>query len=226
MNASGAQPLTITVSDVSTVSALLLRPEAARAAYVFAHGAGVGMAHPSMAALAEGLAERGIATLRYQFPYMEKGGKRPDPPAVAQATVRAAVAEMTRHCGELPLFAGGKSFGGRMTSQAQAKAPLESVRGLVFLGFPLHPAGKPSSERAAHLAEVKIPMLFLQGTRDALAELELLEPVVKGLGSRAKLHLAQEADHSFHVLKRSGRDDREVMAEVLDAFAAWVAKHS
>mgnify|MGYP002714271391 FL=1 len=133
---------------------------------------------------------------------------------------------MTRHCGELPLFAGGKSFGGRMTSQAQAKAPLESVRGLVFLGFPLHPAGKPSSERAAHLAEVKIPMLFLQGTRDALAELELLEPVVKGLGSRAKLHLAQEADHSFHVLKRSGRDDREVMAEVLDAFAAWVAKHS
>ncbi|MFN5125518.1 MAG: alpha/beta family hydrolase, partial [Bradyrhizobium sp.] len=152
MNASGAQPLTITVSDVSTVSALLLRPEAARAAYVFAHGAGAGMAHPSMAALAEGLAERGIATLRYQFPYMEKGGKRPDPPAVAQATVRAAVAEMTRHCGELPLFAGGKSFGGRMTSQAQAKAPLESVRGLVFLGFPLHPAGKPSSERAAHLA--------------------------------------------------------------------------
>lgn len=226
MNASGAQPLTITVSDVSTVSALLLRPEAARAAYVFAHGAGAGMAHPSMAALAEGLAERGIATLRYQFPYMEKGGKRPDPPAVAQATVRAAVAEMTRHCGELPLFAGGKSFGGRMTSQAQAKAPLESVRGLVFLGFPLHPAGKPSSERAAHLAEVKIPMLFLQGTRDALAELELLEPVVKGLGSRAKLHLAQEADHFFHVLKRSGRDDREVMAEVLDAFAAWVAKHS
>ncbi|GAB6997619.1 alpha/beta hydrolase [Bradyrhizobium sp. 17-4] len=208
------------------MSALLLRPEAARAAYVFAHGAGAGMAHPSMAALAEGLAERGIATLRYQFPYMEKGGKRPDPPAVAQATVRAAVAEMTRHCGELPLFAGGKSFGGRMTSQAQAKAPLESVRGLVFLGFPLHPAGKPSSERAAHLAEVKIPMLFLQGTRDALAELELLEPVVKGLGSRAKLHLAQEADHSFHVLKRSGRDDREVMAEVLDAFAAWVAKHS
>lgn len=226
MNASGAQPLTITVSDVSTVSALLLRPEAARAAYVFAHGAGAGMAHPSMAALAEGLAERGIATLRYQFPYMEKGSKRPDPPAVAQATVRAAVAEMTRHCGELPLFAGGKSFGGRMTSQAQAKAPLESVRGLVFLGFPLHPAGKPSSERAAHLAEVKIPMLFLQGTRDALAELELLEPVVKGLGGRANLHLAQEADHSFHVLKRSGRDDREVMAEVLDAFAAWVAKHS
>jgi predicted alpha/beta-hydrolase family hydrolase len=226
LNASGLQPLTITVSGDSTVSALLLRPAQARAAYVFAHGAGAGMTHPSMAAISEGLAERGIATLRYQFPYMEKGSKRPDPPAVAQATVRAAAAEAARHCGELPLFAGGKSFGGRMTSQAQAKAPLAGVRGLVFLGFPLHPAGKPSSERAAHLAEVKIPMLLLQGTRDALAELDLLEPVVKGLGSRAMLHLVQEADHSFHVLKRSGRTDREVMAEVLDAFAAWVATHS
>ena len=208
------------------MSALLLRPAQARSAYVFAHGAGAGMTHPSMAVIAEGLAERGIATLRYQFPYMEKGSKRPDPPAVAQATVRAAVAEAVRHCGELPLFAGGKSFGGRMTSQAQARAPLAGVRGLVFLGFPLHPAGKPSSERAKHLAEVKVPMLFLQGTRDALAELDLLEPVVKGLGARATLHLVQEADHSFHVLKRSGRNDREVMTEVLDAFAGWVAKHS
>ncbi|MBR1160030.1 alpha/beta family hydrolase [Bradyrhizobium elkanii] len=226
MNASGAQPLSITVSDDSTVSALLLRPAQARSAYVFAHGAGAGMTHPSMAVIAEGLAERGIATLRYQFPYMEKGSKRPDPPAVAQATVRAAVAEAVRRCGELPLFAGGKSFGGRMTSQAQGKAPLAGVRGLVFLGFPLHPAGKPSSERAKHLAEVKVPMLFLQGTRDALAELDLLEPVVKGLGARATLHLVQEADHSFHVLKRSGRNDREVMTELLDAFAAWVAKHS
>lgn len=226
MNASGLKPLTITVSGDSAVSALLLRPAQPRAAYVFAHGAGAGMTHPSMAAISEGLAERGIATLRYQFPYMEKGSKRPDPPAVAQATVRAAVAEMARHCGELPLFAGGKSFGGRMTSQAQAKAPLAGVCGLALLGFPLHPAGKPSSERAAHLAEVKIPMLFLQGTRDALAELDLLEPVVKGLGSRATLHLVQEADHSFHVLKRSGRTDREVMAELLDAFATWVATHS
>ncbi|MGF6307553.1 putative alpha/beta-hydrolase family hydrolase [Bradyrhizobium sp. i1.8.4] len=225
MNASVAQPLTITVSDDSTVSALLLRPAQARAAYVFAHGAGAGMTHPSMAMICEGLAERGIATLRYQFPYMEKGSKRPDPPTVAQATVRAAVAEAARHCSELPLFAGGKSFGGRMTSQAQAKAPLAGVRGLVFLGFPLHPAGKRSSERAKHLAEVNVPMLFLQGTRDALAELDLLEPVVKGLGRRATLHLVQEADHSFHVLKRSGRNDREVMAELLDAFAAWVAKH-
>ncbi|MCP1974768.1 alpha/beta family hydrolase [Bradyrhizobium elkanii] len=226
MNASGAQPLSITVSDDSTVSALLLRPAQARSAYVFAHGAGAGMTHPSMAVIAEGLAERGIATLRYQFPYMEKGSKRPDPPAVAQATVRAAVAEAVRRCGELPLFAGGKSFGGRMTSQAQAKAPLAGVRGLVFLGFPLHPAGKPSSERAKHLAEVKVPMLFLQGTRDALAELDLLEPVVKGLGARATLHLVQEADHSFHVLKRSGRNDREVMTELLDAFAGWVAKYA
>ncbi|WP_316398342.1 alpha/beta family hydrolase [Bradyrhizobium sp. 33ap4] len=226
MNTSGVQPLTITVSDDSTVSALLLRPAKARSAYVFAHGAGAGMTHPSMVAIAEGLAERGIATLRYQFPYMEKGSKRPDPPAVAQATVRAAVAEAARHCGELPLFAGGKSFGGRMTSQAQAKAPLAGVRGLLFLGFPLHPAGKPSSERARHLAEVKVPMLFLQGTRDALAELDLLEPVVKGLGHRATLHPVQEADHSFHVLKRSGRNDREVMADVLDAFAGWVAKHA
>ncbi|NLS74157.1 alpha/beta hydrolase [Bradyrhizobium brasilense] len=226
MNTSGVQPLTITVSDDSTVSALLLRPAQARSAYVFAHGAGAGMTHPSMVAIAEGLAERGIATLRYQFPYMEKGSKRPDPPAVAQATVRAAVAEAARHCGELPLFAGGKSFGGRMTSQAQAKAPLAGVRGLLFLGFPLHPAGKPSSERARHLAEVKVPMLFLQGTRDALAELDLLEPVVTGLGHRATLHPVQEADHSFHVLKRSGRNDREVMAEVLDAFAGWVAEHA
>ncbi|KWV56820.1 alpha/beta hydrolase [Bradyrhizobium macuxiense] len=225
MNAA-AQQLTITVSDSNAVSALLLWPAEARAVYVFAHGAGAGMTHPSMEAIAAGLAERGIATLRYQFPYMEKGSKRPDPPAIAQATVRAAVAEAARHCGRLPLFAGGKSFGGRMTSQAQAKVPLPGVRGLMFLGFPLHAAGKPSSERAEHLSDVKIPMLFLQGTRDALAELDLLEPVVKGLGARATLHLVQEADHSFHVLKRSGRNDGDVMAEVLDAFAAWVVRHS
>ncbi|WGS27281.1 alpha/beta family hydrolase [Bradyrhizobium sp. ISRA464] len=226
MNAAGAQQLTIAVADSNAVSALLLRPPQARAAYVFAHGAGAGMTHPSMETIAIRLAERGIATLRYQFPYVEKGSKRPDPPAVAQAAVRAAVAEAARRCGDLPLFAGGRSFGGRMTSQAQAKAPLAGVRGLVFLGFPLHAAGKPSNERAKHLADVKIPMLFLQGTRDALAELDLLGPVVKGLGPRATLHLVQEADHSFHVLKRSGRNDAEVTIEVLDAFAAWVAKHS
>ena len=153
---------------------------------------------------------------------METGSKRPDSPAVAHAAVRAAAAEAGRRCDGLPLIAGGKSFGGRMTSQAQAVTPLASVRGLAFLGFPLHPAGKPSRDRAKHLADIRIPMLFLQGTRDALAELNLLEPVVIGLGPLATLHLLKEADHSFHVLKRSGRNDREVMDEMLDAFAAWV----
>ncbi len=180
------------------------------------------MAHASMETIATGLAGRGIATLRYQFPYMEKGSKRPDSPAVAHAAVRAAVSEAARSCPKLPLIAGGKSFGGRMTSQAQAIDALPGVCGLAFFGFPLHPAGKPSSDRAKHLADIRIPMLFLQGTRDALAELDLLEPVVKRLGKPATLHLVKEADHSFHVLARSGRNDREVMAEVLDAFAAWV----
>ena len=217
-----AQPLTIELADKATISALLIRPPQARACYVLAHGAGAGMTHRSMETIAIGLGERGVASLRYQFPYMEKAGKRPDPPAVAHAAVRAAVAEAARRCPTLPLFAGGKSFGGRMTSQAQATAPLPGVRGLAFLGFPLHPAGKPSSERAEHLARIKIPMLFLQGTRDALAELSLLQPVVKGLGRSATQHLLKEADHSFHVLVRSGRNDREVMNEALDAFAAWV----
>lgn len=217
-----AQPLTIELADKASISALLVRPPLARACYVLAHGAGAGMTHPSMETIASGLGERGIATLRYQFPYMEKAGKRPDPPAVAHAAVRAAVAEAARCCPNLPLIAGGKSFGGRMTSQAQAIAPLSGVRGLAFLGFPLHPAGKPASDRAKHLAAIKIPMLFLQGTRDGLAELGLLEPVVKSLGRSATLHRVQEADHSFHVLKRSGRNDREVMNEVLDALAAWL----
>jgi predicted alpha/beta-hydrolase family hydrolase len=176
-----------------------------------------------METVAAGLSERGIATLRYQFPYMENGSKRPDPPAIAHAAVRAAVAEAAKCCPALPLIAGGRSFGGRMTSQAQAIAPLAGVAGLAFLGFPLHPAGKPSRDRAKHLAEIKIPMLFLQGTRDALAELSLLEPVVKSLGRLASLHLLKEADHSFHVLVRSGRNDREVMTEALDAFAAWTS---
>jgi predicted alpha/beta-hydrolase family hydrolase len=222
LKAAAAQPLRIEISPAASVSALLVRPPQARACYVFAHGAGAGMTHASMEAIALGLGERGIATLRYQFPYMEKAGKRPDPPTIAHGAVRAAVAEAARCCAGLPLIAGGKSFGGRMTSQAQAKAPLAGVRGLAFLAFPLHPAGKPSSDRARHLSDVKIPMLFLQGTRDALAELNLLEPVVKSLGSRATLHLVKEADHSFHVPARSGRNDREVMNEVLDAFAAWV----
>jgi predicted alpha/beta-hydrolase family hydrolase len=222
MNAVSAQKLEIAIANAAPVSALLMRPPKARACYVLAHGAGAGMTHRSMEAIAVGLGERGIATLRYQFPYMEKGSKRPDPPAVAHAAVRAAVAEATRCCAGLPLVAGGKSFGGRMTSQAQAIAPLAGVRGLAFLGFPLHPAGKPSSDRAKHLADVDIPMLFVQGTRDALAELSLLEPVVKSLGSLATLHPVKEADHSFHVLVRSGRNDREVLDEMLDAFAAWV----
>jgi predicted alpha/beta-hydrolase family hydrolase len=219
-----AQELKFAVGSQGNVSALLMRPQDARACYVLAHGAGAGMRHASMEAIATGLAERGIATLRYQFPYMEKGSKRPDPPALAQATVRAAVAEAAKACAGLPLIAGGKSFGGRMTSQAQAKAPLDGVEGLAFFGFPLHAAGRPSSDRAAHLADVKVPMLFLQGTRDALADLSLLKPVVKSLGNKATLHLAEGADHSFHVLKSSGRNDREVLAEILDAFAAWADK--
>jgi predicted alpha/beta-hydrolase family hydrolase len=218
-----AQRLTLDLESGSAVSALLLRPMGARACFVFAHGAGTGMSHPSMEAVATGLFDRGIATLRYQFPYMENGSRRPDVPAVAHAAVRAAVTEAARCCAGIPLIAGGRSFGGRMTSQAQAIAPLAGVRGLAFLGFPLHPAGKPSMARAAHLSELKIPMLFLQGTRDGLAELKLLEPVVKGLGDLASLYLVEDADHSFHVPARSGRNDREVMGEVLDAFKAWVS---
>ncbi len=222
MKATSAQKLDIDIGKAGSVSALLDRPPEARACFVFAHGAGAGMTHPFMETVAFGLGERGIATLRYQFPYMEKGSKRPDPPAVAQAAVRAAVAEAGRRCPGLPLIAGGKSFGGRMTSQAQAIAPLGGVDGLAFFGFPLHPAGKPSSDRAKHLADVHVPMLFLQGTRDSLAELKLLEPVVKKLGPTATLHRVEAADHSFHVPARSGRNDSEVMNEILDAFAGWV----
>jgi uncharacterized protein len=221
MSSVNTQKLEFEVADAGSVSALLTSPAKARACYVFAHGAGAGMTHPFMEVFAAGLGERGIASLRYQFPYMEKGSRRPDPPAVAHAAVRAAAAEAGRVCPGLPLIAGGKSFGGRMTSQAQASAPLSGVQGLAFVGFPLHPAGKPSSDRARHLAQVKVPMLFLQGTRDTLAELTLLEPVVAGLGPLASLHIVKEADHSFHVLARSGRNDREVMTEILDAFASW-----
>jgi predicted alpha/beta-hydrolase family hydrolase len=219
-----AQRVKLTLEKGASISALLLRPDNARACFVFAHGAGAGMAHPFMETVATGLCERGIATLRYQFPYMEKGSKRPDAPAVAHAAVRAAVNEAARCCAGLPLIAGGKSFGGRMTSQAQALAPLPGVRGLAFLGFPLHPPDKPSTSRAAHLSGVKIPMLFLQGTRDDFAEMTLLEPVVKGLGGLASLHLVQEGDHSLHVPARSGRNDRDVMNEVLDALSAWIGR--
>jgi uncharacterized protein len=220
MKATSSQSLKIE-AGTATVSALLIRPEQARACYVFAHGAGAGMTHAFMEQAATGLAARGIATLRYQFPYMEKGSKRPDPPAVAHVTVRAAVAEAARACPGLPLIAGGKSFGGRMTSQAQAKAALPGVVGLAFFGFPLHAAGKPSTDRADHLADVQIPMLFLQGSNDKLAEVSLLKPVVDGLGARARLHLVEGADHSFHVPARSGRNDREVMEDILEAFVGW-----
>ncbi len=210
------------VHETQRVSGLLLAPSKARACYVLAHGAGAGMTHPFMAAVANGLAERGLATLRYQFPYMEQRGKRPDPPKVAHAAVRAAVLQASRVVPDLPLFAGGKSFGGRMTSQSQAVSPLPGVRGLVFLGFPLHPAGQPSTERAKHLFDVQIPMLFLQGTRDSLADLPLVQSVCKDLGPRATLKLFQDADHSFHVPARTGRKDPEVLAELLDALAGWM----
>ena len=208
--------------DEVSVSGLLLVPPAARACYVLAHGAGAGMDHPSMRAVAAGLADLGIATLRYQFPYMERGSRRPDTPPLCHATVRAAVAAAAQLAPGLPLAAGGRSFGGRMTSQAQALAPLAGVRGLAFLGFPLHPAGEPSDARARHLAQVSIPMLFLQGARDALAERALIEAVVTALGTRATLCLIEEADHSFHVLRSSGRADRQVLAEALQRLAAWI----
>jgi predicted alpha/beta-hydrolase family hydrolase len=208
---------------VGDVSGLLLRPDGARLLYVLAHGAGAGMRHPFLESIAQRLAERSVATLRYQFPYMERRARRPDPPAVAAATVRAAVIEAARVAPGLPLVAGGKSFGGRMTSTAQAEAPLAGVRGLVFLGFPLHAPGRPSDKRAEHLAQVRIPMLFLQGDRDEFADLKLLKPVVKQLGERATLHLAEGGDHSFHVLKRSGRTDTEVMAELVETIVVWTA---
>jgi uncharacterized protein len=221
-----AQALSIEVDEARRVSGLLQAPDDARACYVLAHGAGAGMAHPFMAGLADALAKRGVATLRYQFPYMEHRSRRPDPPKIAQAAVRAAVAEAVKRLPNLPLFAGGKSFGGRMTSQAQAASPLPAVRGLVFLGFPLHPAGRPSSERAEHLSAVRIPMLFLQGTRDALADLSLLEPVISGLGARGNLQIFEQADHSFHVPTKSGRSDVDVMSSLAEAIAAWIGRGS
>jgi predicted alpha/beta-hydrolase family hydrolase len=204
------------------VSSLLLRPDGARALYVFAHGAGVGMMHPSMETNARGLAERGIATLRYQFPYMEKGGGRPDPPRVAHATVRSAVAAAAEVAPELRRFAGGRSYGGRMTSQAQALEPLSGVLGLAFLGFPLHAAGAPSIDRADHLSHVQIPMLFVSGDRDALAEVELLRTIVGSLGERATLHLVEHADHGLRVPVKSGRTPTEAQADALDAMAEWM----
>ncbi|MDJ0848715.1 MAG: alpha/beta hydrolase [Myxococcota bacterium] len=205
------------------VSALLRRPRGARWLYVLAHGAGADMRHRFMEDVSEGLAGRGVATFRFQFPYTEKGRRGPDRRDVLVATVRGAVAAAAKEAGGLPLLAGGKSMGGRMTSLAAAEAALPGVKGLVFLGFPLHAPGKPSTGRGDHLAEVDVPMLFLQGTRDKLADLELLRPVCRELGRRATLHEVEGGDHSFHVLKRSGRNDAEVREELLDAIDAWTA---
>ena len=215
--------LRIAVESRAQVSALLRVPNEVHAALVLAHGAGAGMEHPFMRALADELASRKVATLRFQFPYMEQRLKRPDSPAVAQATVRAAVAEAARRLGGVPLFAGGKSFGGRMTSQAQAEEPLRGVLGLVFVGYPLHPAGKPSVRRADHLASVQRPMLFLQGSRDALADLGLLEEVAARLGDRATLETFDDADHAFHVRKTSGSSDELVLRALVSCTAEWMS---
>ena len=220
---SGIAKLRFEASAGCHVAALLLRPAGARCLYVFAHGAGAGMQHRFMEAASARLAGHGIATLRYQFPYMEAGSRRPDSRATLLAAVRAAVRAAAAAAPDLPLLAGGKSMGGRMTSQAAAEAPLSGVRGLVFFGFPLHPAGRPSTERADHLGNVRLPMLFLQGDRDKLAEIDLLRPVCAGLGERATLHVVPEADHSFHVPKRSGRSDDEVLAELARIVAEWSA---
>jgi uncharacterized protein len=218
-----AESVTLEVEGTQRVAGLLICPPGAGACYVFASGAGAGMEHSFMTACADELARLGVATLRYQFPYMQRGSRRPDPPETCHATVRAAVKYANDLRPALPLIAGGKSFGGRMTSQAQALGALPGVLGLAFLGFPLHPAKKPSDARAKHLYDVKVPMLFLQGTRDELASLDLLQALVRGLGSRATLHLAEGADHSFHVPARSGRKDAEVRAELLKAFSEWSA---
>ena len=226
MVTTSAKSATITVDAKHHVSALFMLPPSARACYVFAHGAGAGMTYALMESISTELAACGIATLRFQFPYMEGGSKRPDPPALCHATVRAAVVEAGKLAKGLPLLAGGRSFGGRMTSQAQAKSPLPGVKGLIFMGFPLHPAGKPSIERAQHLDGVQIPMLFLQGDRDELADLELLRKVTRRLGSRAALHLLKGADHSFHVLARSGRKDADVVKEVAEAVGQFTTSVS
>jgi predicted alpha/beta-hydrolase family hydrolase len=217
-------PLTIAVNQETAVSALATVPQDSSACLVFAHGAGAGMNHPSIAGICNGLAARGIATLRFQFPYMEQGSRRPDPPKLCHQTVRCAVAAAHAFLPALPLIAGGKSFGGRMTSQAQALAPLPDVRGLCLFGFPLHPPKQASTTRADHLSSIHIPMLFLQGARDPMAEPSLMQGVVKQLSAPATLELIEHADHAFHVLVRSGTTDAQVMESMLDDVAQWVAR--
>lgn len=218
-----ARRLSVRVVPGTTVSALYQKAPHARVLLVLAHGAGAGMTHPFMVAVADRLAELGVSTLRFQFPYMEAGTKRPDRPAVAHAAIRAAVRKAAKLAPALPLFAGGKSFGGRMISQAQALEPLPKVQGLVFLGFPLHPPDKPSIDRAAHLSETRIPQLFIQGTRDALARPALLRKVLKGLGKRATFRPIRDADHSFGVLVRSGRSNQEVLSEIAEVVGEWTS---
>jgi uncharacterized protein len=208
------------------VSGLLILPKDAKTLFVLAHGAGAGMRHKFMDQVAEKLADRGVATFRYQFPYMEKGIKRPDSEAVLTTTVRRAVTVAKEHADGLPLFAGGKSMGGRMTSLAAARAPLDDVRGLIYFGFPLHAAGKPSADRGHHLFEIQLPMLFLQGSRDALADLKLLKPLCARLGKWAELFVIDGGDHSFHLLKSSGRSDDQVLEETAAKVASWISRLS
>ena len=219
MTVAAAEPITLEVGSKARVSGLVLLPPNAHTLYVFAHGAGAGMKHPFMEAIAKELATVGVGTLRYQCPYMELGSKRPDPPALCHAAVRAAVAKAASRAPGLRLLAGGKSFGGRMTSQAQALEPLAGVSGLAFVGFPLHPPKKPSADRAKHLFDVSVPMLFLQGTRDELADMDLMTPLADQLGQPARLKRIEGADHAFHVLARSGRKDADVLAELAQDIA-------
>jgi hypothetical protein len=221
MKPGTAELLTVGVNDTVSVSALWENAQRAKACFVFAHGAGAGMRHAFLESVASELAARQVSTLRYQFPYMERGSRRPDSPALCHATVRAAVAEAAVRS-SVPLIAGGKSFGGRMTSQAQALAPLPGIRGLAFLGFPLHPAKRPSSDRADHLFRIRVPMLFLQGTRDALADVDLLESLEKQLGQGASLEFFGDADHSFHVPARTGKTDPMILSELADALVKWI----
>jgi predicted alpha/beta-hydrolase family hydrolase len=224
MSVPTSKPLHVNVSEkAGKVSGLLLAPPRAQALLVFAHGAGAGMRHHFMENVAEKLAARGVATLRYQFPYMEKGIKRPDTEALLTATVRAVVAAAREQRPDLPLFAGGKSMGGRVTSLAASKQPLDGVRGLVFFGFPLHAAGRPGAERGKHLYSTNVPMLFLQGSRDTLADLRLLGPVCKAMGTKAELLVIEGGDHSFHMLKSSGRSDDQVLDDIVSKAAAWMA---